>query len=294
MQDYIDMFVRFLIDEKESSNNTVESYKRDLNQFINYLHSTNITRIEKVNKTNIMTYKLYLQKKGKSPSTISRSLASIRSFFKFLMMKKIIESDPSFNIDSPKVEKKLPSIITIDEVGKLLDQPDISDYKGLRDKAMLELLYATGIRVTELINLKIDNVDMDLKFIKCISGNKERVIPIGSKATEALNSYFKNSRPFLIKSPDEKILFVNCNGFAMTRQGFWKIIKSYAKKAKIDASLTPHMLRHSFASHLISNGADIHSVQEMLGHSDISTTQVYLQVQNNKLKEVYAKAHPRY
>jgi integrase/recombinase XerD len=205
----------------------------------------------------------------------------------------LIDSDPTVDLDSPKVEKKLPQILSTHEVELLLDQPKCVDLKGYRDKAMLELLYATGIRVSELINLNLSEVNLELGFIKCNKGLRERVIPIGSIAVSALIEYLNKSRNLLIQKPDEKALFVNINGGRLTRQGFWKIIKQYKNQAKINKDITPHTLRHSFAAHLLENGADLRSIQEMLGHSDISSTQVYAQIAKNKIKEVYKKTHPR-
>jgi integrase/recombinase XerD len=237
---------------------------------------------------------MFLQKSGKATSSISRSLAALRSFYQFLSNNRYIEKDPTLNLESPKIEKKLPQILSIKEVELLLKQPDKNDSKGNRDQCMLELLYATGIRVSELVSMSLDDINLNMGFIKCSgSGVKDRVIPIGTIAQNALAEYILKYRPMLIKDKDEKSLFVNFHGKHLTRQGFWKIIKYYTKTAKIQKDITPHTLRHSFAAHLIENGADLKSVQEMLGHSDISTTQVYAQISHNKIKEVYKKTHPR-
>jgi integrase/recombinase XerD len=226
-------------------------------------------------------------------STISRNLASIRSLYQYMSKNKMIEQDPTIELDSPKVEKKLPQILSTHEVELLLEQPKCVDLKGYRDKAMLELLYATGIRVSELINLNTADVNIEMGFIKCNKGSRERMIPIGSIAVNALREYINKSRGLLIHKPDEKAMFVNINGKRLTRQGFWKIIKQYKNQAKISKDITPHTLRHSFAAHLLENGADLRSIQEMLGHSDISSTQIYAQITKNKIKEIYKKTHPR-
>ena len=252
-----------------------------------------IHNIANTNKTTVIAYLLHLQKKGRATSTISRNLASIRSFYQYLTKSGVINSDPTEDLESPKVEKKLPQILSTKEVELLLEQPKCDDLKGYRDKAMLELLYATGIRVSELICLNVSDVNLEMGFIRCNKGNKERMIPIGSLSIQALNEYLTKSRNLLIQRSDEKALFVNVNGKRLTRQGFWKIIKQYKNQAKINKDITPHTLRHSFAAHLLENGADLKSIQEMLGHSDISSTQVYAQIAKNRIKEVYKKTHPR-
>lgn len=293
MKQLISSFTVYLEKEKKLSKNTLESYKRDIVQYMKYINNAQIDDISLTNKTTVITYLLYLQKNKKSTSTISRSLASIRGFYKFLLLNKIIETDPTINLETPKAEKRKPNILTIEEVDSLLSQPLEDTNKGARDKAMLELLYATGIRVTELISLDINNVNLDLGFIRCISASKERVIPIGTVALESLAKYINLHRVNFLKNEDEKSLFVNYYGNRLTRQGFWKIIKVYTEKAQIGKKITPNTLRHSFATHLIQNGADLKSVQEMLGHSDISTTQVYAQLTDTKIKDVYKKTHPR-
>jgi len=290
------LFDEFLCDlsyDKGLSKNTQESYGRDIKQFIEYVKENNFS-IFSVNKTNIIAYLFFLQKSGKATSSVSRSLAALRSFYQFLFNNKYIEKNPTLNLESPKIEKKLPQILTIDEVELLLKQPDPSDPKGNRDKCMLELLYATGIRVSELVTLDVDDINLSMGYIKCSGkGTKDRVIPIGNIALKALSEYIIKYRPMLLRQMEEKSLFVNFHGKRLTRQGFWKIIKYYTKMAHIDKEITPHTLRHCFAAHLLENGADLKSVQEMLGHSDISTTQVYAQITKSKIKEVYKKAHPR-
>jgi integrase/recombinase XerD len=285
--------LNYLVDNKELSANTLESYKRDIRQFDVYLKEHSLT-LEKVTKTIIITYLISMQKTGKATSTISRNLASIRCFYQFMVNFRYMDSDPSSNLESPKVEKKLPSILTKKEVELLLEQPVPSDAKGARDKAMLELLYATGIRVTELISLDKSDIDLDSGLIICKTNDiKSRTIPLGNIAVKYVRLYLESFRKKLCSNEDITLLFVNFHGQKMTRQGFWKIVKYYTTKANINKTITPHTLRHSFAVHLIENGADLQAIQEMLGHSDISTTQVYSKVNKNKIKDVYTKTHPR-
>jgi len=293
MKQLISSFVVYLEKEKKLSQNTLESYKRDIGQYLTYLNDAGILDISLTNKTTVITYLLNLQKNGKAVSTISRNLASIRSFYKFLLLNKLIEIDPTINLETPKIERRLPNTLTLQEVDTLLTQPLENTNKGARDKAMLELLYATGIRVTELISLNIEDINLDLGFIRCSNSSKERVIPIGSVALNSLTKYINDHRTSFIKNQNEQSLFLNYYGNRLTRQGFWKIIKSYTEQAQIGKTITPHTLRHSFATHLIQNGADLRSVQEMLGHSDISTTQIYTHLMKNRIKEVYNKTHPR-
>ena len=293
MEALVQKFVNFLERDKRLSLNTLQSYRRDIEQYFTYLQEINLQNITNTNKTTVIAYLLYLQKKGRATSTISRNLASIRSFYQYIAKNKIVDNDPTTELESPKVEKKLPQILSTEEVELLLEQPQCVDLKGFRDKAMLELLYATGIRVTELIQLNVQDVSLEMSFIKCNKGSRERMIPIGSMAVAAIKEYLVKSRPLLIQKIDEKALFVNINGGRLTRQGFWKIIKQYKNQAKISKDITPHTLRHSFAAHLLENGADLRSIQEMLGHSDISSTQIYAQIAKNKIKEIYKKTHPR-
>lgn len=294
MQAIIDRFVGFLEKDKRLSSNTLQSYKRDIDQYISFLlKDMNLSSIESSNKTTVIAYLLSLQKKGRATSTISRNLASIRSFYQYLSRVKIVEGDPTVNLESPKAEKKLPQILSTKEVELLLEQPKCTDLKGFRDKAMLEVIYATGIRVSELISLDLEDVNVEVGFIKCNKGSRERIVPIGTMAIKALKDYLDKARHLLIADMKEKSLFVNVNGKRLTRQGFWKIIKQYKNQAKISKEITPHTLRHSFAAHLLENGADLRSIQEMLGHSDISSTQIYAQLAKNKIKEVYKKTHPR-
>ena len=293
MEQCIVDFTEYLQEEKKSSENTVLSYARDLRGFCRFMKECGILDAAKVNRTNVMAYVYELQKQHKAGATVSRNIASIRSFYQFLQRKGIVTENPAADLELPKVEKKVPEILSLDKVELLLEQPNGDEDKEIRDKAMLELLYATGIRVTELISLKVEDINLSLEYIHCGSDAKGRIIPIGAQAKFSLRRYMEKVREHMVSKPEEDVLFVNCNGKPMTRQGFWKIIKSYAKMAGIQEDITPHMLRHSFAAHLIENGADLRSVQEMLGHSDISTTQIYTKLTNQKLKNVYAKTHPR-
>ena len=293
MTEYVEQFAYFMNNTKHKSVNTIQSYKRDVNQYITFLNSNGITDITKTTKNTILTYLMNLQNQGKASSTVSRTLASLRSFYFFVTQNGAKMNDPTLNLEAPHVEKKLPQVLTTREVDLLLNQPSDTEPKGIRDKAMLELLYATGIRVSELIDLKINDVNLDLGFIICKSEKKERIIPIGNIARIAIENYIENARHLMIASFDEKLLFVNCNGSGLSRQGFWKIIKLYGRQANIHTHITPHTLRHSFAAHLLENGADLKSIQEMLGHSDISSTQIYSHLMKSKIKDVYLKAHPR-
>jgi len=289
---FLEKYEQYLVAVKQASENTVSSYMRDLNQFAAYLKEVNMD-FEAVVRDVICSYVDYLREKGKSTATISRSLASLKSFFAYAVSEQWIDLNPVSNIHLEKSEKKLPQILTGKEVELLLDQPKCTDLKGFRDKAMLELLYATGIRVSELINLNVDDINIPGSFIKCASGNKVRIIPLYPAAIKALDDYIETVRPKMIADIAETSLFVNISGERMSRQGFWKIIKHYQEKAQINKDITPHTLRHSFAAHLLENGADLRSIQEMLGHSDISSTQVYAQLVKQNLKSVYNKYHPR-
>ena len=292
MEKQITLFLEFLQNDKKLSDNTLQSYKRDIMQYHNYVDENSINYL-KADENKIKEYLQYLQEIGKKSSTISRSLASIRSFYQFLIRTKLIKEDPTVNIQSPKIEKRVPSILTSKEIELLLDQPKDVDLKGTRDKAMLEFAYATGMRVTEIISLDIDDVNLEEGYVVCRFGSKQRNIPLGSLSLKALKEYIEESRPYLIRDENVKALFVNINGKRLTRQGFWKIVKYYKEQAHITKDITPHVLRHSFATHLLQNGADLKAIQTMLGHSDISSTQVYMQFQDEGIKNVYRKAHPR-
>lgn len=293
MKSYVDEFEGYLQTVKKSSKNTVMSYKRDLNKFITFAEEMGTGDVRKLNYTVLNAYILRMENENFAPSTISRNIATLKSYFSYLNKRRLIDADPSELLKAPKVEKKLPEVLSVEEVERLLEQPSSKTNKEIRDKAMLELLYATGMRVSELINLQVSDLDLQMGYVRCQDGSKERVIPFGTVAKNALRNYMANARPALIKGNDTTFLFTNCSGQPMSRQGFWKVLKAYAKKAGIESDITPHTLRHSFAAHLVENGADLKSIQEMLGHSDVSTTQIYMKVTNNRIREVYAKAHPR-
>ena len=293
MNTYVKEYTSFMTDIRHKSLNTVESYKRDVTQYISYLDGTGVTDISSTTKTTVLSYLLYLQKEGRASSTVSRTLASLRSYYLFMMQNGVVKSNPTSNLEAPHVEKKIPKILSGEEVELLLEQPKNCDNKGIRDKAMLELLYATGIRVSELINLDVSDVNVPVSFVRCKGGKKERIIPMGHQAKDALENYINNVRKYMVKDENETALFVNCSGARLSRQGFWKLIKYYQHIAGIETDITPHTLRHSFAAHLLENGAVLHSIQEMMGHADISSTQVYSRMMNSKIKDVYAKAHPR-
>ena len=292
MEKQLKLFFEFLENDKKLSNNTLQSYKRDLKQFKRFIEACEVP-YNRVDEETMKEYIQELEELGKKPSTISRCIASIRSFYQYAMKKGKVKKDPTRNIQSPKVEKRVPCVLTSKEVELLLDQPKDIDLKGTRDKAMLEFAYATGMRVTEIISLNIEDLHLDEGYVTCKYGNKQRNIPLGGISIKALREYIDEARPILIKSEDEKSLFVNINGKRLTRQGFWKIVKFYKEQAHINKDITPHVLRHSFATHLLQNGADLKAIQTMLGHSDISSTQVYMQFQDESLKNVYKSAHPR-
>jgi len=293
MGDYVIGFIEYLENDKKASRNTILSYQRDLGKFSNYIENKGVFDVEKITSTNLNSYILMMEGENFATSTISRSIATLKSFFNYLFKRGIIGNDPAEKLKAPKIEKKAPGILSIEEITLLLNQLDGDSNKEIRDKAMLELLYATGIRVSELISLKVKDVNIQNGYLRCNPGAKERIVPFGNIAKAALKRYLKQARDSMITSEAEVTLFVNCNGKPMSRQGFWKVLKHYAKKAGIESDITPHTLRHSFAAHLVENGADLKSVQEMLGHSDVSTTQIYARIVNNRIKDVYAKAHPR-
>lgn len=289
----IEAYGIYLHDVKKTSQNTLMSYQRDLNKMCKFFEENGIKKISQVNEDVLNSYVYYLRDNRFANATISRNVAAIKGWCLFMVKEGMVQEDVSTQLKAPKIEKKAPEILQMDEVVKLLEEPKGKNPKEIRDKAMLELLYATGIRVTELITLTTTQLNMQMNYIICNDGNKDRIIPFGLKAREALLNYLEYSRNVMINNPKSDILFVNCSGQSMSRQGFWKLIKYYAAKAGITADITPHTLRHSFAAHLVENGADLKSVQEMLGHSDISTTQIYAKLNQNKLRDVYSKAHPR-
>ncbi|HPT87001.1 MAG TPA: site-specific tyrosine recombinase XerD [Bacillota bacterium] len=294
MQEMLQDYLNYLSVERGLSQNTLESYARDLRQYLQYLKEKKNIEIKETTQATVIGYLLQLQAKGKATATLSRSLAAIKSYYHFLFREAKIERDPTINLDAPKQEKRLPRVLSVEDVSNLLEQPDLKTPAGIRDRAMLEVLYATGLRVSELVSLKISDLNLEMGYIKCFGkGSKERIVPLGSVASKYVKHYLEHARKFLASSLNEETLFLNHHGHRLTRQGFWKIIKKYAESINLENDITPHTLRHSFATHLLENGADLRSVQEMLGHADISTTQIYTHLTKSKIKEVYEKAHPR-
>ena len=295
MEENITSFLYYLEHIKGASNNTVQSYERDLKYLEIYLNNKKQVKINQLGEADIEAYLNDLKINQKSAATISRTLAAIRAFYQYLVKEDKLNENPAKRIALPKIEKKAPRILSQEQIICLLDQPNRKDTKGIRDRAMLELLYATGIRVSELISLRVTDINLQQGYIMCRDSQKERTIPIGKTAIAALQVYLGEVRHILLRDNTDKTLFVNCNGYPMTRQGFWKILKTYAHAAHISEEITPHMLRHSFAAHLVQNGANLKSVQQMLGHSDISTTQVYMHLnkETEELMDVYQKSHPR-
>ena len=289
----IEIFEKYLVNDKKASANTLSSYMRDIRKYCDYLEIHTEETIVSASEDDVHEYIDYLRASGKSIATVSRNIASLKCLYTHLCIKQIVKVNPAMKLVPDKGAQKLPQILTNKEVELLLDQPQCIDAKGYRDKAMLELLYATGIRVTELIDLNIGDVNLNAGVVRCQSRNRERFIPLYPAAVKAVSEYITLVRPQMIATPEEQSLFVNVSGERMSRQGFWKIIKFYQKKAGIEKDITPHTLRHSFAAHLLENGADIHAIQEMLGHADISSTQVYSHLIKKQLKDVYNKAHPR-
>ncbi|MGF6948556.1 integrase/recombinase XerD [Neobacillus sp. B4I6] len=294
MDEQLKDFMDYLIVEKGSAQNTIMAYERDLKSYLHYLINVeSVHSLNDVQRVHIVHFLRFLKEQGKSSKTLARHIASVRAFHQFLLRAKATDQDPSVQIETPRLERSLPNVLSLQEVEILLDTPNTQDHFGIRDKAMLELLYATGIRVSELIGLEIDNIQLTMGFVRC-NGNKERIIPIGRAAADAIKHYLEDGRPrFTSAKQQDHALFLNHQGKQLTRQGFWKILKKLAREAGIDKELTPHTLRHSFATHLLENGADLRAVQEMLGHADISTTQIYTHVSKTKLKDVYSKFHPR-
>ena len=289
----LERYEGYLCDVKKSSQNTRSSYLRDVRQLGDYLSTHTAATLDTADEDELYDYIEWMRSNGKSVATVSRAIASLKNFYQYLVSQGVVEHNPTGKLVPDKTTQKLPQILTAKEVETLLEQPQCVDVKGYRDRAMLELLYATGIRVSELISLNITDVNLSAAVIRCQTRDKIRIIPVYPAAVGALSEYINFVRPQMIASPDEQSLFVNISGERMSRQGFWKIIKSYQKKAGIEKTITPHTLRHSFAAHLLENGADLHSIQEMLGHSDISSTQVYSHLVKKQLKDVYSKAHPR-
>lgn len=294
MEQYLDAYISFLTEERGLSRSTTESYRKDIAGMIEFAEQRGVNEPADVNRTLLSLYLGSLKQRGRAPSTMMRCTVSIRSFFQYLVRRSIIVQDPSLTLETPKPERKVPKGLSIEQVDRLLNAPDGSTPQGARDKAMLELLYAAGIRVSELVNLGVNDVNTDMKFVRCTgSSGRERILPISPLAARSVELYVNGMRQKLLKTgSEEEGLFLNALGTTLTRQGFWKIIKKYGREAGITEDITPHTLRHSFAIHMLDNGADLRSVQEMLGHSDISTTQMY-QTPKKSMKEVYESHHPR-
>lgn len=294
MQDVVDEYLRFIQIEKGLSENTIAAYRRDLNHYLNYLAAQKISNLDFIDRQIVQQWFGVLHDEGRSTKSIARFTSTIRSFHQFALREKYAAKDPTVLIETPKYERKLPDVLSIDEIDVLLTTPEISKNNGYRDRTMLELLYATGIRVSELINIEVEDVNLLMGFVKVFGkGNKERIIPLGETVIELLKTYIENVRPQLLKKQVTHTLFLNMQGKPLTRQGIWKIIKQTGAKAGIQKRLTPHTLRHSFATHLLENGADLRAVQEMLGHSDISTTQLYTHVSKTQIRKMYQQYHPR-
>ncbi len=293
MQNQVNLYLNYIRYQKKLSDNTLESYSRDMRCFCEFAESNGLKQASEVSLTDLLRFVRELEAQNKSNATISRVIASVRSFFGYMYDERAIDNNPARQLQSPKFDRKLPEIMTIEEVERLLKTPDVSTPTGMRDRAMLELLYASGLRVTELISLKLDSVNLNLSFVKTSGSQNDRIIPMTAFATQAVKEYLEEARHYLLKNENEMALFLNVSGAQLTRQGFWKLIKHYAKEAQIEKSITPQTLRHSFASHLIQNGADLKSIQEMLGHADLTSTQMYLEISKDQLRRVYEKTHPR-
>ncbi|MDO4326419.1 MAG: site-specific tyrosine recombinase XerD [bacterium] len=296
MTEEIKQFIAYVSDIKKMSKNTEVSYQRDLLQMAEYLREQGIGQVEKVTETSLNSYILYLEKKGKAAATISREIASMKAFFRYLFREGRIQEDPSENLKAPRIERKLPDILSVEEVQRLLEQPSGSTPKEIRDKAMLELMYATGLKVSEIIALRVEDVNMAVGFLTCHEGKKERMVPFGRNAKNSLARYLDGTRNAMIRGEQTDVLFVNCNGRPMSRQGFWKILKYYGRTAQLSMEITPHTLRHCFAAHLLENGADIHVVQAMLGHAGVASTQMYMALgtnPNTTMRNTYQESHPR-
>lgn len=289
----IDAYIQYLKEVKSASKNTLMSYHTDLTKFLHFLEENQITTYEKISETVVNAYILAMEKDGLKNTTVARNIAAIKSFVLYLIKNGKMTHDPTDRIKPPKVERKVPLALTIDEVNRLLEQPDLATKKGLRDSAMLELLYATGIRVSELLALKVTDVNIKNQYIQCESDNKSRLVPFGKTAAKVLDEYMNDRREQFLGEESSEILFLNINGKPMSRQGFWKLMKGYAKKAEIEHEITPQLLRHTFAMHLVNNGADLHCIQELLGHSDIATTQIYNQMKGQRVRSMYMNTHPR-
>ena len=294
MLELLDLFLNYLSVERGLSRNTIVSYRQDLESYAEFLKSCHISSLSGTTRQQVTKFMLRQKEAGLSVNSIARSLAAIKSFYRFLNRERILKDDPSSLVDSPKLWKKIPETLSLNEVDALLNQPSIRNRQGMRDRAILETLYATGMRVSEAVNLRLDNVNLDIGFLRCLGkGNKERVIPLGKKAIMSLKRYLGSSRPHFLKKKNSDYLFLNRSGNKLTRQSFWKLIKKYARGARIKKPIKPHILRHSFATHLLERGADLRSVQEMLGHANISTTQAYTHINKERLKSIHKMFHPR-
>lgn len=286
--------MNYLSVEKGLAKNTINAYGRDLTKFINYLEENKINSFSQSKRNNVSNFMLYLKDKGLSSNSIARALVAIKVLYRFLVNEKYLKDDVTSVLSTPKLWRRLPEVLDAKEVERLLHGPNLRTWIGIRDRAALELMYATGMRVSEIANLKLNDLNLDMSFVKCIGkGHKERIVPLGSYASEALNKYINKVRSRLLKQKEETGLFLSRLGKKMSRQSFWKTIKHYAREAKIKKEITPHTLRHSFATHLLERGADLRTLQEMLGHSDISTTQIYTHINKERLKQIHRKFHPR-
>jgi len=294
MHELVDVFLNYLSVERGLSRNTIVSYHEDINAYLDFLKASHINALSSATRNNITNFMLSQKDRGLAANSVARRLAAIKAFYKFLVAERILKTNPSSLIESPKLWKKIPETLSVNEVDTLLSQPNIRERQGIRDKAILETLYATGMRVSEAVNLKVDNVNLEVGFLRCFGkGNKERIIPLGAKAINSLKRYIETSRRQMLKNKESNFLFLNRFGKKISRQSLWKLIKRYARVARIKKPMKPHILRHSFATHLLERGADLRSVQEMLGHANISTTQIYTHVSKERLKAIHKMFHPR-
>ncbi|MBI4461668.1 MAG: site-specific tyrosine recombinase XerD [Acidobacteria bacterium] len=293
MQPHLARFVNYIRAERGLADNTVQAYRRDLERFGRYCQGRKL-HLTRVARAHIVDFLGALYKQGLDARSVARQLVSLRSFYRFLLQEEVLAADPTAHLESPRLWKRLPGYLTLEEVERLLAQPDRRTPAGLRDAAMLELLYATGVRVSELVRLEVADIQFEMGFLRCLGkGSKERLIPVGRKALATVEGYLRDARARLARRPAGSTLFVNQRGRTLTRQGFWKILRHYGQQAGIRSRLTPHRLRHSFATHLLARGADLRSVQALLGHADIATTQIYTHVAQERLKQLYRAHHPR-
>ena len=291
---HVDAFLAYARTEQGLAPRTIEAYQQDLDDFVRFLRPRGAVGPESVTRAAVTLYLVTLRRRGRAPATVKRRAAAIRSFYHYLLREQLISSDPTLDLGAPKLPRRLPKTLSVEEIDRLLTSPDSSRPEGLRDRAMLELMYSSGLRVSELVGLNLGDVDLGAELVRCIGkGDKERFVPVGAKAVSALLSYQRSGRPALARRRVTQALFLSRRGRRLTRQGCWKLFKQYAKKARIIRPLTPHVLRHSFATHLLEGGADLRAVQEMLGHASIGTTQIYTHVSRDHLRGVYARAHPR-